>query len=248
MNESTHWRAMVESRREISADLWVVRISPEKPVPFLAGQYVTIGIDTGKRIIERPYSVVSAPAERELEFFLERVPAGELTPLLYDIPPGGSVLVRRTAKGRFLFDRQSGRSNHFMTATVTGVAPFLSMLRDFAAKHEPVPHRVTLLHAASVPAEFAYLGELENYARVHPWFRYIPTISRIWSEPTWKGEIGRAEDILRKHLDADGFTAADTTVYLCGHPQMIENAKAILRRAGFAKEMVKEERYWVTKL
>jgi hypothetical protein len=35
-----------------------------------------------------------------------------------------------------------------------------------------------------------------------------------------------------------------TTVYLCGHPQMIENAKGILRRRGLTKEFIRGEVYW----
>ncbi|MBI3667990.1 MAG: ferredoxin--NADP reductase, partial [Acidobacteria bacterium] len=79
----------------------------------------------------------------------------------------------------------------------------------------------------------------------HVWLQYIPTISRSWLNPDWKGELGRCEDVARKHLDAMGFTAADTTVYACGNPDMIQNVKGVLRRTGFPKEAVKEEVYWV---
>jgi hypothetical protein len=34
--------------------------------------------------------------------------------------------------------------------------------------------------------------------------------------------------------------------YLCGHPEMIEHSKAILKRRGFVdKGAVKEEVYWI---
>jgi ferredoxin--NADP+ reductase len=57
--------------------------------------------------------------------------------------------------------------------------------------------------------------------------------------------MGRVEDLTRKYLDAFGFTRADTTAYVCGNPAMIENVKGVLKRAGFPKESVKEEVYWV---
>jgi ferredoxin--NADP+ reductase len=76
---------------------------------------------------------------------------------------------------------------------------------------------------------------------------YVPTVSRPWEDPAWKGEVGRAEDVLRKYLDARGMDATNTTVYLCGHPQMIENAKGLLQRRGFPKESLREEVYWVPK-
>ena len=251
VTQYTHIRAVVSSRVEVTSGLWRLPASARRENGLLPGQYVTIGLPDGSRRVERPYSVASSPRERELEFFVELVPGGELTPQLYDIPVGGEVLVRRLAKGRFLFDDHSGHPNHFMVATVTGVAPFLSMVRNFViiqADGRRIVHRIALLHAASVPAAFGYLDELTDHARKNPWFRYTPTISRIWCDPGWTGEVGRADDILRKHLAVLGWTGADTTVYLCGHPSMIQNGKGILQRAGFGKESVKEEQYWVETL
>ena len=243
-----HVTAVVSSRRDVSSGLWIVRLRPEEKIPFLPGQYITVGLPSGSRLIERPYSVASSPRDPELEFFLELVPGGHLSPHLYDVPSWGEVQLRRLAKGRFLFDDQSGRPFHFMVATVTGVAPFMSMLREMTARHaegEPVRYRVALLHAASVGRELGYCEELSGYARRFEWFHYIPTISRVWLDPGWKGELGRAEEVLRKHLDNLGFTAAQTTAYACGNPTMIENAKGIFQRAGFPTESFKQEIYWM---
>jgi len=240
----------VAMRNEISSDLWVVRVRSTERIAFVPGQYVTIGLPGSTRIVERPYSVASSPQEPELEFFLEQVPGGELTPELYKVPVGGEVYLRRSAKGRFLYDEKSGHPNHFMVATVTGVAPYLSMLREFVARasdRQQDRGRIVLLQAASMPVELGYCDELSAYSREHEWFRYVPTISRIWLSPDWPGERGRAEDVTRMYLDRFGFTPADTTVYVCGNPDMVEQVKAVLRRAGFPKESVKEERYWPAK-
>ena len=239
--------ATVESRREVTPTLWIMRLIPEERLIFAAGQYVTIGLPYGSRMIERPYSMVSSPGERVLEFFVELVPDGKLTPALYDMTAGSRVFLRRLAKGRFLFDRQSGHSKHFMLASVTGIAPFLSMVRELVATADQggsVRHTITLLHSASTPGEFGYREELQAHAARHRWLRYVPTISRIWLAPEWRGETGRAEDVLRKYLDAAGCSPADTSVYLCGNPSMIENARGILMRAGFGKDSIKEEEYW----
>jgi ferredoxin--NADP+ reductase len=68
-----------------------------------------------------------------------------------------------------------------------------------------------------------------------------------WEDTSWQGEVGRAEDVLRKYLDSSGFEPSNTTIYLCGHPQMIENSNGILMRRGFAKESIRQEVYWVPK-
>ncbi len=246
--DSKYIKAAVMSRRDINPELWVIRIKPEEKIPFQAGQYVTIGLPSGSKMLERPYSIASSPSQPELEFFLELVPHGELTPHLYDVPVGEEVFLRRSAKGRFVFDAASGHPNHFLVATVTGVAPYVSMVREFAAREaqgERIPYRIALLQAASVSTELGYCEELGALAQERPWLDYIPTISRIWMDPAWTGERGRAEDVARKHLDALGFTAADTTAYICGNPVMVENVKGVLKRAGFPKESIKEEVYWV---
>ena len=63
MSQSTHLRAVVSSRRGVTRKLWVVRVLPEKRLACLPGQYVTIGLPDGRRMIERPYSVPSLPRE-----------------------------------------------------------------------------------------------------------------------------------------------------------------------------------------
>ncbi len=247
MDRPKHIRGVVTGRRDITADLWIVRIRPEVRLSFLPGQYVSIGLPAQDRLIERPYSVASPPDDAELEFFLEVVRGGKLSPQLYQVPPGGTVYIRSLAKGGFALERQSGRPNHFMVATVTGVAPFVSMVRHVAGREQPAPaepFRMAILHAAGRAAEFGYGDELAHYAKAGKWLEYIPTVSRPWLYPGWQGERGRAEDVARKYLDAGQFTPSSTTVYLCGNPHMIQNMEGVLERAGFPKACVKKEIYW----
>jgi ferredoxin--NADP+ reductase len=248
MITAKHMRGVVASRRDVSHELWIVHVRPEEQMAFHPGQYITIGLPRDGKLCERPYSVVSSPRERELEFFVELVVEGSLTPQLYDVPVGGEVHLRRAAKGRFLFDEKSGHSNHLMVATVTGVAPYLSMLRELVARSkegQEIPHRIVVIQAASSSGELGYSDELAAYAREYGWLEYVSTVSRIWLDPAWPGEKGRVEDVTRKYLDAFGFTPADTTAYVCGNPNMIENVKGVLQRAGFSMESVKEEVYWI---
>ena len=47
---------------------------------------------------------VSSPNEPELEFFVELVPEGALTPLLYRLNVGDTLSLRKAPKGRFLIN------------------------------------------------------------------------------------------------------------------------------------------------
>jgi ferredoxin--NADP+ reductase len=238
--------AVVTMRREVTTDLWVMRLQPQSPITFRPGQYLTLGLPSETKMIERPYSVVSSPADSELEFFIELVHDGKLTPMLYQLAVGGTVNVRPTPKGKFLLDEESGNKCHLMVGSVTGVVPYISIVRSLIERSasETISHRILMLHSASVPTEFGYDEELANHARTHPWLTYAPTVSRVRLAPDWTGERGRAEDVVRKHLDAAGFPPAATTAYVCGNPQMIKNVQGVLERAGLDRRSIREELYW----
>ncbi len=243
------YRATITSRKDSAPDLWSIRIQPEGPFSFKPGQYATLGVERGDGLVERPYSIVSAPHENELEFFFELVPGGELTPLLYPLGPGDTLSLRKSAKGLFTLDTRSGHLNHFLVCTVTGIAPFVSYVRSLRREWQegrfPEGLRLYLLNGASRSWEFCYCDELRQAAAELPWLTYVPTVSRPWEDPDWKGETGRVDDLIRKYSDLWNLKGDTTTAYLCGHPEMIEHGKGILRRAGFPKESVKEEVYWV---
>jgi ferredoxin/flavodoxin---NADP+ reductase len=244
----THQKAEITWRKDVAADLWSIRIRPQHPVPFIAGQYATLGMVLDEQVIERPYSIVSSPLEDEMEFFFELVPHGGLTPYIHHMKLGDTLLVRCQAKGLFTLDSKSGHKRHFMVSTVTGVAPYVSIVRTLVRESEtgkPVEHEVIMLDAASRSWELAYQGELAAFARRFGWLHYIPTVSRPWEDSSWEGELGRAEDVLRKYLDRFKLGPADTTVYLCGHSEMIKKAEGILMRRGFPSVSIRKEIYWV---
>jgi ferredoxin--NADP+ reductase len=244
----THLLGTITERKDHAPDLWTVKIRPEAPIPFKPGQYVSLGVKSGDKVIERPYSVVSAPHEPEIELFFELVPHGELTPRLHELQVGAQVLLRKKAKGMFLLDARPERQ-HFMVTTVTGIAPCVSMVRhldrEIREGRLQIESRLFLMQGASRSWELAYREELAAMAARHSkWLKYVPTVSRPWEDPKWTGEVGRCEDLFRKYLD-DGFDPRSTTAYLCGHPGMIENGKGILTRRGFERDDVHVEVYWI---
>jgi len=240
----------ITTRVDLGPALWTIRLAVEGEFNFTAGQYATLGVQDvdGKRW-ERPYSIASSPYEREVEFFLELVPHGDLTPLLYRLKVGDELLMRKAPKGRFTLDTTRDRTNHLLICTVTGVAPFVSFVRALYREGQDRKfageHKLFLLNGASHSSEFGYCAELQKFAQEVPWLQYVPTISRPWEDPRWTGERGRVDDVLRKYADVWNLTGENSIAYLCGHPEMIEHSKGILKRIGFSKEFLKEEVYWV---
>jgi NAD(P)H-flavin reductase len=223
--------ARVTARRDVTPDLFVLHLSPDVDFVFAPGQYCTIGVGG----VERPYSIVSAPHEPELELIVELVPGGALTPRLAGLRPGDVVTLRPRPKG--VFTLQARWPVHLMVATVTGIAPFVSMLRD--ARHRDVTASFHVLHGASHHDELVYREELE----ANPLCTYVPTVSRPGDPRNagWHGHTGRVDTLLDGALVRHGLTPASTRVYACGHPGMIADVTARLAPRGFT---VAEERFW----
>ena len=226
-------------RKEITEDLMIIKMRPETAMTFKPGQYCTLGLEG----IERAYSIVSAPHEEDLEIFVELVPEpdGALTPLMWNMKEGDIMTIRPRCKGIFTLDEKY--SSHLMLATVTGVAPFVSMLRSYFHR-QGQGHRFYVLEGASYLDEFVYDKELDEMEASHPdTVKFIPTVSRP-NEPRndgWTGASGRANDIVEEQIEKLGLEPSSTLVYACGHPGMIEDVKERLVPKGFN---VKEERFW----
>jgi len=247
--EEKFYRAKITKREDFAPELWMIRIKAGGEFKFAPGQYATLGVQGPTKRLERPYSIVSSPHEDEIEFFFELVPHGELTPELYKLRSGDELLMRKVPKGRFTLDTNSGRTKHLLLCTVTGIAPFVSyvrsLYRDWKDPKFCGHEKLYLLNGASRSWEFGYREELERFASEVPWLTYVPTISRPWEDKNWTGEVGRVDDLIRKYAEAWGLNGVNTVAYLCGHPEMIEHGKGILKRYGFPKEAIKEEIYWI---
>ena len=247
--EDKFYDARITKRVDFADDLWMIRVQAGGPFKFAPGQYATLGVETPEKRSERAYSIVSSPYEDEIEFFFELVPEGELTPKLYQLQVGDRMKMRKSPKGLFTLDHKHGRTNHLLVSTVTGVAPFVSYVRtlykDWKAGTFNGEDKLFMLNGASRSWEFGYCDELRRFAEEVPWLQFVPTVSRPWDDEKWTGETGRVDDVLRKYADTWGLNGANSVGYLCGHPDMIETGKGILKRIGFTKEVLKEEVYWI---
>lgn len=216
-----------------------MRLRPEVPVNFKPGQYCTLSVDD----IERPYSIVSAPEEEELEIFIELVPPpdGVLTPRLHKLRVGDCLQLRPRPKGIFTFD--PAYKNHVFVATVTGVAPYVSMLRHLVRAGTVGQWNFHVLQGASYRDEFVYDAELQALAETYSNVAYVSTVSRP-ADPRnqgWTGHTRRVNLFLDEYLAAKGLQQADTLVYACGHPGMIDDVRTRMTDQGFP---VKDERFW----
>jgi ferredoxin-NADP reductase len=153
------------SREDVSPSVGVFRIGRPLGFQFVAGQAVKIGVGA----VTRSYTIASAPAAPYLELCVERVPGGALTSQLFALAPGARVAVAPKPRGSLVLDTSAAA--HLMVATVTGVAPFISMLRDVLPRAPQT--RVIVIHGARAEEDLVYRAELEDLAARHAGFDFL---------------------------------------------------------------------------
>ena len=232
--------AEIIRRVDFTDDLFKLWIDTEIPFTFKPGQYITIGSNN----IERPYSIASAPEENLLELFIEYIPpehGGNLTPYLWNHQVGDRLTIRPRAKGIFTFEPKY--INHVMISTVTGVAPYVSILRQYILDGLN-DHKFFIMDGASYMNEFVYDDELNEMQKSFPDnITFIPSVSRPSEKQnhSWAGATGRINSLVEQYLSKWQLNKDDTLIYTCGHPQMIEDIKTRMAPIGWN---VKEERFW----
>ena len=206
---------------------------------FSNGHFTMIGLTVNNKPLLRAYSIVSPNYEEHLEFLSIKVPDGPLTSRLQHIQVGDSIIVGRKPTGTLLIDYLLPGKNLYMLSTGTGMAPFLSVLRD-PETYERFD-KVILVHGVRQVNELAYHDYLTQELPQHELlgemvssqFLYYPTVTR---EPYQ--HMGRITDLMESgQLFADlGLPALDPTqdrVMICGSTQMLKDLKSLLEQRGF---------------
>jgi ferredoxin--NADP+ reductase len=206
---------------------------------FENGQFVMIGLPVDGRPLLRAYSIASANWEEQLEFFSIKVPDGPLTSRLQHIREGDDVLVSRKPTGTLLIhDLHPGR-NLYLLSTGTGLAPFLSTIKD-PETYERF-ERVILTHGVRGAADLAYRDYITHELPHHEYLgdvireklRYYPAVSREAF-----AAHGRLTDLLEggriaSDLGLPPLDAAHDRAMICGGPQMLADFRRLLDARGF---------------
>jgi len=240
---SRHYNAVLGQRDDVTDRLAIFRVRADAdPFVFLPGQYLTLGLELGGRLVQRPYSIASSARRvgEGYELYIREVAGGALTPHLFRTH-AGQRLSLRGPKGRFVIEPGDAR-RHVFIAAGCGIAPFVSMLRTLVDDGTPRP--VVVIYGVSYARELAYGQLFEAWERAGP-LSYVPTVSRPAApeNAAWDGRVGRVERILDGVCDDLEIRPADTIAYVCGNPEMIAAVEERLRARGFGAAQIHTELY-----
>lgn len=230
----THW----------NEHLFSFRIARPASFRFRSGEFVMIGLqgDNGKPLL-RAYSVASPAWDEELEFLSIKVEDGPLTSKLQQIKVGDDIYLGRKPTGTLVADALLPGRRLFLLGTGTGLAPWMSLIRDpdiYALFEE-----VIVVHSVRRVSDLAYREVLESLLADDPLvaeeaaakLTYLPTVTREDFHTTVRiekliesGKMFEGGSATPPHFDPD-----HDRVMLCGSMAMIKETAEMLDARGFTE-------------
>ncbi|HLQ27533.1 MAG TPA: ferredoxin--NADP reductase [Acidiferrobacterales bacterium] len=235
--------ATLATERVISVHHWndtlfSFKTTRDPGLRFHNGHFVMIGLEVEGRPLLRAYSIVSANYEEHLEFLSIKVQSGPLTSRLQHLREGDSLLVSRKPTGTLVLDDLLPGKNLYLLATGTGLAPFMSIIKDPEAYERF--EKIVLFHGVRYVSELAYADFIKNELpqneffgdRVRQQLIYYPAVTR---EPFQNQ--GRLTRLIRSgKLFADiglpPLNPEHDRVMVCGSQSMLKDTCALLDKRG----------------
>ena len=230
--------------RVLSVHHWTDRLfsfttTRDPALRFSNGHFTMLGLRVDGKPLLRAYSIVSANYEEHLEFLSIKVPDGPLTSRLQHVQVGDTVIVGKKPTGTLLIDYLLPGKRLYMLGTGTGLAPFMSIVRD-PETYEKF-EQVVLVHGVRIVDELAYHDMLVEHLPQHEFLgelvtsklRYYPTVTR----ESYKN-MGRMTELMESgklfnDLGVPPLDPATDRVMICGSPSMLRDLKHMLQARGF---------------
>jgi ferredoxin--NADP+ reductase len=202
------------------------RIRTQKPedFSFVAGQFVMIGLPDSD--VQRAYSITSAPQDDFLEFYSIKVQDGPLTSRLQHVQSGDELEVSEYPTGTLLLSSLEQGTDLWMLATGTGVAPFMSLLRDGT-----VYDRYERVHLVWSVRERAELDAYYDWLQEQP-VNFIPVVTR---DNDWSGVSTRIDKLIQAGDIVSSNDPATDHVMLCGSIEFNKSLKQHLTDNGWTE-------------
>ena len=214
------------------------------PFAFVPGQFIQVHFHYADgKPTKRSYSVGtvgdgSGPVQR-LEIAVSYVDGGAATELLSKLDEGDTIEASGPY-GRFCLMDADTNARYLLVATGTGVTPYRAMLPQIAKLTRSRGCTFALVYGARNETELLSGAEFEAFAREVPGFTFHACLSRTpRAVPRPHDRNGRAQVALGEL----GPNAASDIAYLCGNPNMVDEAFAMLKEAGLPVPHIRREKY-----
>ncbi|MDG6095328.1 ferredoxin--NADP reductase [Acetobacter sp. AN02] len=206
---------------------------------FENGQFTMIGMEVDGKPLLRAYSIASPNYEEHMEFLSIAVQDGPLTSRLQHVKVGDTVLIGRKPVGTLLLDNLRPGRNLYFLSTGTGLAPFMSLIKDPECYERY--ENVVLTHTVRISGELAYFNHIRHELPQHDFLgemiteklRYYPAVTREAFEVTDRITTLIENGKIFSDLGLPAFDPELDRVMICGSPEMLADTEKLLESRGF---------------
>ncbi len=231
--------------------LFSFKTSRNAGLKFENGHFVMMGLEVEGKPLMRAYSIASANHDEELEFFSIKVADGPLTSKLQNIQVGDSILVSTKPTGTLIADHLLPGKHLYLISTGTGLAPFMSIIRD-PEVYERFD-KIILTHGVRTVSELAYqdviLKELPSDEYLGEIIRekliYYPTVTREPYQNQGRITEQLASGQLPRAIGLANINPADDRFMVCGSPAMLKDTCKWLDQQGFSESRHGHQAHYV---
>jgi NAD(P)H-flavin reductase/hemoglobin-like flavoprotein len=216
------WLGRVVDHRRVGWDLAVITLQTSEPIPYRAGQYLSVETPQRPRLW-RYLSPANAPtSDGILEFHVRAVDGGWVSRAIVAHSRIGDTWRIGPPMGRMHVEPDTGRDLLMVTGG-TGMAPIKALLEDLATR--PEQPRTQVFVGGRTWDDLYDFPSLRRLSYSNTWLDVIPVVEK--DEGGSGAERGTLADVVTRYG-----AWADHDVLVCGSPAMIRSTVSRMLVAG----------------
>lgn len=219
---------------QVAADCYDFVFRPDRPPAFRPGQYVDWTLDVpvpDNRGNRRPFTIASAPGEREIRLGVKFYEAPSAFKLSLSAMRPGDVIYASQVAGTFTLPADPGEKLAFIAGGI-GITPFRSMIQDLLHRREC--RSIVLLYGNNTRAEVAY-GALFDRASRELGLRAVYAVAQAEAPD---------DDVHHGFIDTDLILReipdwTERIFYISGPRAMVVRFEAALQQLGVRRSRIR---------
>lgn len=229
--EPPYWDAEIVSVERRCFDIAVLRVRTAVPVPYRAGQSLSVEPRDTRPREWRFYTPANLPGASELDLHVRLINGGAVSGALVLAAEPGQQIRLGPAFGRMTLTEDSTRPL-LLVAGGTGLAPMEAIIEQVAAEGGRPTH---LYFGVRTVRELYDQDAIAAYERLHDWLTVTTVVSH---DARWRGRTGLIGEVVAS--DGDW---SNHDVYVCGSPPMVEATVKALVDRGVPDDRIKFEEF-----
>jgi NAD(P)H-flavin reductase/hemoglobin-like flavoprotein len=223
------WLGRVVAHERLGWDLAIITVEPSEPIPYRAGQYVSVETPQRPRLW-RYLSPANAPREDgTLEFHVRAVEGGWVSRAIVAHSRIGDTWRIGPPMGRMHVDPESGH-DLLMVGGGTGIAPIKALLEEIAER--PEQPRTQVFVGGRTWDDLYDFANLRKFSYSNTWLDVVPVVEE--DEGSSGAERGTLADVVTRYG-----AWSDHDVLVCGSPSMIRATVSRMLVAGTPLDRIK---------